>query len=195
MVMDCICIQRFSNQLPLKALYNIASLSPIIQTFPHRRWSQPCRATASSSGAVRVRRLARGHLDTHLGGAGDRTSTLRLPADPLYLLSPMPPPDREAPQRGGSCASHQAFSTSFERFSVFCDGLQNDVSWHANEIRWLQQSNQQTHVILGDSFCKQAALMGTNVESTLLLQCVSLKHQIKIGFMDSLISNPIPIPF
>ena len=35
-----------------------------IQTFMHRRRSQTCRATASSSGAVRVRRLAQGHLDT-----------------------------------------------------------------------------------------------------------------------------------
>ena len=32
------------------------------------------RVTASSSGEVRVRRLAQGHLDTPLAGAGDRTS-------------------------------------------------------------------------------------------------------------------------
>ena len=37
---------------------------------------------------VRVRRLAQGHLHPQLGGAGDPTpATLRLPADPLYLLS------------------------------------------------------------------------------------------------------------
>ena len=32
------------------------------------------RVTASSVGEVRVRRLAQGHLDTPLAGAGDRTS-------------------------------------------------------------------------------------------------------------------------
>ena len=32
------------------------------------------RVTASSPGEVRVRRLAQGHLDTPLAGAGDRTS-------------------------------------------------------------------------------------------------------------------------
>ena len=36
----------------------------------------PRKATASSPGAVRVRRLAQGHLNTQLGGAGDRTSDL-----------------------------------------------------------------------------------------------------------------------
>ena len=44
-----------------------------MDTFTHRRWSQ--LATASSSGAVRVRRLAQGHLDALLG-ARDRTSNL-----------------------------------------------------------------------------------------------------------------------
>ena len=69
--------QRFSNQWPLKALNNTASHSPVhphihpfILTFTHWRRSQPRRATASWSGAVRVRRLAQGHLDTQLGGAG-----------------------------------------------------------------------------------------------------------------------------
>ena len=33
-------------------------------TFTHRRRSLPCKATDSSSGAVRVRCLAQGHLDT-----------------------------------------------------------------------------------------------------------------------------------
>ena len=35
----------------------------------HRRQSQPCKATASSSGAVRVKCLAQGHINTQLGGA------------------------------------------------------------------------------------------------------------------------------
>ena len=47
------------------------------RTLTHRRRRrQPRRATASPSGAVRVRRLALGHLDTQLGGAGDQTSNL-----------------------------------------------------------------------------------------------------------------------
>ena len=47
---------------------------PFNPTFTHRRRSQPRRATASSSGAVRGRCLPQGHLDTQIGGAGDRTS-------------------------------------------------------------------------------------------------------------------------
>ena len=46
---------------------------------------RPCKAPASSSGAVRV-----GYLDTQLGRAGDRTSDLAVtsqPANPLYHLS------------------------------------------------------------------------------------------------------------
>ena len=59
-----------------------------IHTFTHRRRCQPRKATASPSGAVRVRRLAQGHLDTRLGEEpGIEPATLRLPADPLYLLS------------------------------------------------------------------------------------------------------------
>ena len=38
--------------------------------------------TASSTGAVGVRSLAQGHLDTVLGGAGDRTSNLRVTSKP-----------------------------------------------------------------------------------------------------------------
>ena len=37
---------------------------PFIHTFTHQQWCQPCKAPASSSGAVRVRCLANGHLDT-----------------------------------------------------------------------------------------------------------------------------------
>ena len=45
-----------------------------------RRFSN--QATASSSGAVRVRSLAQGPIDTQLGGAGDRTSNLLVTALP-----------------------------------------------------------------------------------------------------------------
>ena len=45
----------------------------------------------SSTGAVRVRRLSKGHLDTQLGGAGDRTGNLPVlskPALPTELSRP-----------------------------------------------------------------------------------------------------------
>ena len=38
-----------------------------------------------------MRCLAQGHLDTQLGGAGNRTSNLPATSRPLYLLSDMPP--------------------------------------------------------------------------------------------------------
>ena len=57
-------------------------LEPFIHSFTHHRWSQPRRATASSSGAVKVRRLTQGHLDTR---AGDRTQ----PTLPPELLPPV----------------------------------------------------------------------------------------------------------
>ena len=47
-----------------------------MHTFTHQRRCQPCNATASSSRAVRVRRLAQGHLDTQPGEVGDLTSIL-----------------------------------------------------------------------------------------------------------------------
>ena len=65
----------------------------------YSRRSQPRKAPASSSGKVRVRScLAQGHVETQLGGAGDRTSNLvrsavRRPghtADPRSTGSPPP---------------------------------------------------------------------------------------------------------
>ena len=61
----------------------------ITHSFTHSQQCQPCKAPASSSGAVRVRYLAHGHLDTQLGGAGDQTSNLAVtsqPAVPPELL-------------------------------------------------------------------------------------------------------------
>ena len=52
-------------------------------------------ATVSSSGAVRVRRLAQGHLDTQLGGAGIRTSDL------LVTSKPALPPEQRTAVGGG----------------------------------------------------------------------------------------------
>ena len=39
-------------------------IHPVIHTFTHRRRCQPCKAPAGSWGAVRVRCLAHGHLNT-----------------------------------------------------------------------------------------------------------------------------------
>ena len=49
--------------------------------------SQPRRATASSSGAVRMRRLAQGHLNTRWEEPGIELATFRLTVSPLYLPS------------------------------------------------------------------------------------------------------------
>ena len=57
-------------------------IHPFMYTSTHRRRSRPCKVTASSSGALRVRCLARGHLNTRLGGAGDRTSILPVTSQP-----------------------------------------------------------------------------------------------------------------
>ena len=56
-------LQRFSSHRPLKAVYNIASHSCTHSHTDGRR-SRPRRATAGSSAAVRVRRLAQGHPST-----------------------------------------------------------------------------------------------------------------------------------
>ena len=71
--MGCIYTALFS-----KCFTILPKIHPFMHTFTHRRRSQPRKETASSSGAVRARRLAQGHLDTQLGGAGDRTSDLRV---------------------------------------------------------------------------------------------------------------------
>ena len=71
--MDCIYIALFP-----KALYNIAYHSPI-HAHIH---IQPCKATASSSGAVKLRCLAQGHLDTQ-EEPGIELAPLRFPVNPL----------------------------------------------------------------------------------------------------------------
>ena len=59
-----------------------------IHPFTHRRRSQPSKATSSLAGAVRVRCLAQGQLDTRLGAASDQTSNL--PVTSQAALSPEP---------------------------------------------------------------------------------------------------------
>ena len=50
----------------------------------HRWWCQPRKVTASSSGAVKVRCLAQGHIDNQLGGTrGSRNlPVIALPPEP-----------------------------------------------------------------------------------------------------------------
>ena len=73
------------------------NLQPVMHTFTHRRRGRACRATASWSGAVRVRRFR--DTSTHTLGVeeeeeepGIQPATFRLPANPLYLLSYCRPP-------------------------------------------------------------------------------------------------------
>ena len=60
--------------------YTIIFIYAFIQCDLHRLIHKPTlestMATASSSGAVRVKGPAQGHINTQLGGAGDRTSNL-----------------------------------------------------------------------------------------------------------------------
>ena len=65
----------------------LPNIHPFIHTFTHRRRSRPCKATASSPGAVRVRRLAQGHL-AH--SVRDWTSSLSVSSQPA------PPPEPHA---------------------------------------------------------------------------------------------------
>ncbi|CAL8365855.1 unnamed protein product [Arctogadus glacialis] len=70
MMMETITINHLADAFIQSDLHRL------IHTLTHRRQSQPCKATASSSGAVRVKCLAQGHIDTQLGGARDGTSNL-----------------------------------------------------------------------------------------------------------------------
>ena len=68
-------------------LYTESADLLICHSFTHRRRGRPCKATASSSGAVRVRCLAEGQLDTQLGGCGDLTSNLPVISHPTCTSS------------------------------------------------------------------------------------------------------------
>ena len=71
-VVDSHVLMRINLHLRrLADVFIQSALQWIMHTFTHRRRCQPRRATASSSGAVRVRCLAQGHLNTQLGGAGE----------------------------------------------------------------------------------------------------------------------------
>ena len=84
-----------------------------IHTYTHKqRWSHPRRPTASWSGAVRVRGLARAQRDTQLGDAGDRTSNLQLTSQPAL------PPELLPPRTHNPC-SRRSCSTYLSSFSFF----------------------------------------------------------------------------
>ena len=78
-----------------KYIHYIWHLGDFADAFIQSFRSQSHRATDSSSGAFRVRCLAQGHLNTHLGGAWDRTSNLLVTREPtlppeLLQLSKIP---------------------------------------------------------------------------------------------------------
>ena len=81
-----------------KRFTTMSNNHPYIHTFTHRLQSQPCKASASSSEAVRVQCLAQGHLDTR-SRRGSNLPVASQPAPPephsllhiLYLWSlPLP---------------------------------------------------------------------------------------------------------
>ena len=88
--MDCIYIALLYPVATLKHFTILPNNHPFMLTFTHRRRC-PCNAKTSSSGAVRVRDLAPGHLDIQLGGAGDGTSNLPVTSRPA--LPPVPNAD------------------------------------------------------------------------------------------------------
>ena len=69
------------------SIKGISPKRPFIHTFEHRRQDQPCKATASSPGAVRVRCLAQRQLNLQLEGSRDQASNLPVTGQPLVLLS------------------------------------------------------------------------------------------------------------
>ena len=92
-----------------------------MHTFTHRLKCQPCKATASSSGAVRVRYLAQGYLNT-LGGAGDETSNLLFECLRTYTRRRRP-----TSKRSPAPASDPADDAAVERASVRCQADRHDV--------------------------------------------------------------------
>ena len=74
---------RFSNQWPLKGLYNTRTHSPTAGGVNHAR-RQPARQEWLG---VRCQG-AQGHLDSQLGGAGDRTSNLPVTSQPSLPPEP-----------------------------------------------------------------------------------------------------------
>ena len=83
---------RFSNQLPLKAHSPIhAHIHAHIHSHNHTP-TATVESTPQCDSPVRVRRLAQGHLDTQLGGAGNWTSNLQVTSRPAV------PPEPDATQ-------------------------------------------------------------------------------------------------
>ena len=80
-------VSSFPFSIYIQDAFIQSDLHPCMHTFTHRRWSQPHRATASSSGAGRLRCPAQGHLNTRMEEPEIKLETFRLPVDPLHLLS------------------------------------------------------------------------------------------------------------
>ena len=96
-----------------KRLTILPNNHPFMHTFTHRRRRQPCKAIASWSGAVRVRCLAQGHLDTQqqeLTGVGDQTSILPVTSQPA-----LPPRPHAALSAASSVRKARASALIFPR--------------------------------------------------------------------------------
>ena len=103
-----------------KYFTTLPNIHPFMHTFTQRWRCQPCKTTASSSGAVRVRRLAQGHLDT-LGGAGDRPSNHPTTSQPA-----LPPEPHSAP----------CMLTMSQEPGVL-DSFMDGNSWHTDPSNWV----------------------------------------------------------
>ena len=106
--MDCIYTVLFESVATQStAQYCI---HPFMHTFPHWRQSGPREVEASSSGAVRVWRLAQRHPDTLDRGSRYRTSNLLVTSQPaLPALSHMPP--KKIYNTGYTDADYRVFLT------------------------------------------------------------------------------------
>ena len=60
----CTAYSTFQTSGHWKRFTILPNIHPLMHASTHRRQCQPCKATASSSGAVRVRCAAQRHLDT-----------------------------------------------------------------------------------------------------------------------------------
>ena len=106
-------IPCFSNQWPLKALNNIAQQSPIHAHIHTPTAEAAMQGDSSWSGAVRVRCLAQGHLDTQqqeLTGVGDQTSILPVTSQPA-----LPPRPHAALSAASSVRKARASALIFPR--------------------------------------------------------------------------------
>ena len=108
-------IQHFSNQWPLEALYNIAWHSSIYTHIHTQTSESTIQGNSQLNGAVRVRCLAQGHLDTQVRGARDWTSNLLVSSRPALP----PPPQQQHKRYFFFSASLQSECTTYACFPLY----------------------------------------------------------------------------